>query len=120
MQVKVKFLRQAGRATLSLDATQLHEYLDALGIEKGADGVYKDQPYSEYGEIDTYRNRLSMKLLLKPGVQTVNLGDHYSQPVGVDRLNALADSTGDVVRSIVDHYRPIEISVVINGKRAAS
>lgn len=119
MQVKVKFLRQAGRATLSLDATELHEYLTALGVEKDSNGAFREQPYAEYGEIDTYRSRISTKLLLKPGVQTVNLGEHFSQPVGVDKLNALAESTADVVRAIVDHYRPIEISVVINGKRAA-
>lgn len=119
MQVKVKFLRQAGRATLSLDATELHEYLDQLGVEKNPDGSYKDAPAADHNEIDTYRGRISPKLLLRPGVQTVNLADHYGQPIGIDRLNTLADSVGDVVRQVVDHYRPIEISVVISGKRAA-
>lgn len=119
MQVKVKFLRQAGRATLSLDATELHEYLDQLGVEKDTDGAYKDQPYSEHRDIDTYRNKIATPLLLRPGVQTISLGDFYSAPIGMDKLNALADTVGDVVRAVVDHYRPIEISVVISGKRAA-
>lgn len=120
MNVKVKFLRQSGRATLTLDATELHEYLKGLGVALDATGtIFADQPYSEYRDIDTYRNKLASNLLLKVGPQTVNLADHYRQPIGMDTLTALADSVSDVVRAIVDHYRPIEISVVIVGKKAS-
>lgn len=121
MQVRVKFLRQSGRATCSIDASELHDYLRALGVPLTPDGTqFADQPSAEYGEIDTYRNRLSTKLLLKLGPQTVNLGDHYRQPIGADTLNTLSDTVGEVVRAVVDHYRPIEISVVISGKSLAN
>lgn len=120
MQVKVKFLRQSGRATLTVDASELHDYLRQLGVGLTPDGTkFADQPYAEQSVIDTYRNRLSTALLLCIGVQTVNLGDHYRAPIAMDTLNALADSVGEVVRAVVDHYRPIEISVVISGRKAA-
>lgn len=120
MQVKIKFVRLNGRASLTVDATELHDYLRTLGVGLNADGTeLADQPYSEYQEIDTYRVRVAARLLLKLGLQTVNLGDHFRNPVGIDTLNTLSESVGEVVRSVVDHYRPIEISVVITGKKVA-
>ncbi len=118
MNVKIKFLRQSGKATLTVDATELHDYLRALGITE-TDGRFDDAPYSEYSEIDNYRNKITTTLLLRTGVQTVALGDHYRNPVGIDVLDTLAASAADVVRAVVDYYRPIEISVVISGKKAA-
>lgn len=120
MQVKAKFLRQSGRATLSIDATELHDYLRQLGVALNTENTaFVDPPANDYPEIDTYRNRISPKLLLRIGPQSVKLGDHYRAPIGMDLLNTLADSIGDVVRTVVDHYRPIEISVVVVGKKAA-
>jgi oligoribonuclease NrnB/cAMP/cGMP phosphodiesterase (DHH superfamily) len=120
MQIKIKFTRQTGKAFLNLDATELHEYLKEQGATLNAEGTeFADQPYSEHSEIDTYSNRIAPRLLLKVGLQSVDLGAYYRQPVGIDILNQLADRAGDVVRVVVDHYRPIEISVVVTGKKAA-
>lgn len=120
MLVKVKLTRQSGRAMLSIDASELHAYLDTHGVPLDADGVrYINRPAADYSEIDTRRNQISSALLLRRGPQQVNVGDCYGRPVGVDLLQTLANSVEEVVRNVVDHYRPIEINVVIAGKAGA-
>lgn len=119
MQVKVKFMRREGKTMVSVDASELHAFLDEQGVPKDAAGNYTDAPRNDYDAIDSYRHKISPRLLTKPGVQLINLADHYSNPVGPDILSQLADSVEPVVRAVVDHYRPIEISVVVTGKKAA-
>jgi hypothetical protein len=118
MQVKMKFRRENGKATLNLDASELHTYLRELGVAE-EDGKFKDGPYSDYPQIDTYSNRLSPRILLTTGPQVVDLASLFNRPLTLDQLTRLADSASDVVRTVVDHYRPIEISVVIAGKKVA-
>lgn len=120
MNIKLKFVRRPGvGATISLDATALHAYLDEQGVPKDSAGNYVDPPRNDYDLIDTYRNKLSPKAFTRPGVQEIVLANHYANPVGPDILAALADSVDSVVRQVVDHYRPIEISVVVVGKKSA-
>jgi hypothetical protein len=120
MQVKVKFIRRPGQgAAITIDASELHAFLDEQGVPKDAAGNYADPPRDDYELINTYRHKISPRALTRPGVQTINLADHYSSPVGPEVLESLANSVGAVVRSVVDHYRPIEISVIVTGKKAA-
>lgn len=120
MNVKLKFRRANGKATMFLDATELHNYLREQGVQMdaGTPTKFADRPRTNWREIDTDYHKVGTELLLTTGPQEVDLGRVYGGPVGLDTLNTLADSAGEVVRAIVDHYRPIEISVVIAGKAA--
>lgn len=118
MQVKMKFRRESGKAILSLDATDLHTYLRELGVTE-TDGKFQDGPHSDYEEIDTYNTKISPRLLLKSGPQTVEISRLFNRPMTLDQLTRLSDSAKGVVEEVVNHYRPIEISVVIAGKKVA-
>ncbi len=121
MNIKVKFVRVPGKgAAITIDASDLHSFLDEQGVPKDAAGNYADPPRADYELVDTYRHKLSPRAFTRPGVQTISLADHYSTPVGPDILNQLAESVDTIVRQVVDHYRPIEISVIVTGKKAAA
>lgn len=120
MNVKLKFRRENGKAVLALDATELHNYLREIGVELNSEGTkFVGAPYSDYTDIDPRSHRITTSLLLRLNPQTVDLSTVYSNPVTLNQLTALAESAGDVVRAVIDHYRPIEISVVIAGKKVA-
>ncbi len=115
--ISVDFRRAKGQCLMIVDARELHAYLDRIGVERDATGRFKNQPAQDYSVIDTGRNRVSAGALLKPeGPHEFNLLTHYSAPPSRALLAALRDSIATVVDTVIDHYRPIEISVRIHAK----
>lgn len=120
MNVKIKFRRALGKATASIDCAELHTYLTELGVQRDTGGRFVDPPFAEYPEVDPNTPSISTGVLLRgEGVVELDLNHHFHRPVDGDVLSQLADSLGTTVRAVVDHYRPIEISVIVAGKKAA-
>lgn len=105
--------KTTGALELCIDAKALHEHLDAIGIPKQG-GEYLNQPYSGFGVVR--ENSLSSNLFLKVPPQyplVVNLSANFDLPPPYSRLLEICRSADAVVRRILTHYEPIDISFTI-------
>lgn len=118
--VKVTFRRDKGACFMGIDARELHAYLERIGVEKQNNGSFKSPPYSGYRVVDPGNHEIASMALLKPGgPHDFNLLSEYHNIPGSEVLTRIAASVERVVNAIIDHYRPIEISVVIHSKPSA-
>lgn len=114
-----------GGAILIVDARQFHDYLRTLGCVNDSAGQYlANKPYV-YGSgrmVDVDNDALTSNVLVKlGGPHTIDLTAIYGAPPNADRIFKLVDRDAlqNLARSVVDHYRPIEIQVSIIAKRPA-
>ena len=117
--VSVKIIRgSAQRLTLEIDATRFHAYLDAIGVTKGPI-TYNDMPPQDYnGAIHRYEHKIQPQALLQvKHVNSYSLGDVYSGGLTFEQMVELANSVKDVANKIINHYRPVEISVRLIDKK---
>lgn len=117
--VAVKIVRSLTQGlTLEIDATRFHAYLDALGVSKGPIS-YNDLPPQDYsGALNRYEVKVQPQALcFTKHVATYRLADHYSGGLTFDQLVQLAQSVKDAAKKVIDHYRPIEISVKLVEKK---
>lgn len=106
--------KASGGLELCIDAKALHEHLDAIGIPKQS-GEYLNGPYSGFGVVRD--NTLSAALFLKVPVSyplVVNLSASFESPPPYARLLEICRSADGVVRRILTHYEPIDISFTIS------
>lgn len=107
--------KTTGALELCIDAKALHEHLDAIGIPKQG-GEYLNPPYSGFGVVR--ENSLSSALFLRVPPQSqyplvVNLSANFDAPPPYSRLLEICRSADVVVRRILTHYEPIDISFTI-------
>lgn len=122
--IKLKFTRESGKLVLSVNATGLHETLDAIGCKtQTAGGVtrYESRPHAPTLVADTSGNTLSTEIfLVKPAEgkteTTYNLSEVYNRPPSLDQLRRLANSANEKARAILEHYQPVDIQVSIQKK----
>lgn len=117
--MNVKLFKESGKLFLTVDAAGLHETLDAIGCQTETTGTvtqYKDRPHTSVAVLDASSHTLSTELLLKKGVQRVDLSTVYPRPPTGENLKKLANSANDKCRQILEHYQPIDIQVTIQKK----
>lgn len=122
--IKLKFTRESGKLVLSVNATGLHETLDAIGCRtQTAGGVtrYESRPHAPTLVADTSGNTLSTEIfLVKPPEgkteTTYNLSEVYQRPPSLEQLRRLANSANEKARAILEHYQPVDIQVSIQKK----
>lgn len=122
--IKLKFTRESGKLVLSVNATGLHETLDAIGCRtQTAGGItrYESRPHAPTLVADTAGNTLSTEIfLVKPPEGkteiTYNLSEIYNRPPSLDQLRRLARSADEKARAILEHYQPVDIQVSIQKK----
>lgn len=117
-------MRKLGKAVLSLDLTNLHAYLEKLGVPK--DDVSKrfaNCPQSKPEIIDTVNHAVVPKALCsfvymkdKPGHIEIDVLAQYQTPPSEDTLNEIAESVKDAAIAVITHYQPVEISISVVGK----
>lgn len=113
--VDVVFRREKGKCVMVIDAKGLHDYLARIGVDKTPGGQYHDGPPSSSSAI-TGTTVNTKALLMSDGPQVFNLMDYFSNCPSAEVMRALGDSVHDAAHKIVEHYRPIEISVIIHAK----
>lgn len=122
--VDVTFSREKGKCLLRVNARTLHAYLDAIGVTRGpiagSPGYqYADRPADSARVVNTSAHTVSTTAILtanqEDGTAVYNLMDWYSSPPPASALQNLADSVEDAVTRIIEHYRPVEITVRILG-----
>ena len=113
--IEIKFSRKDGRTIMSVNAAEFHAYLLSLGVKKDRWGErFANPPDTDI--VDARNNKLMCGALLfcgNSGKLEVNLADYYSGPVTDRVLTAIGESAQACVDRILEHYRPIEISVRI-------
>lgn len=117
--MSIKIAREAGKLYLTVDASGLHETLDAIGCTTTTAGAvtrYNDRPYTTTAVLDAGNHTLSTDLLLTKGTQRVDLSTLYTRPPTADQLKRLANSANEKARLILEHYQPIDIQVSIQKK----
>lgn len=124
--VSVDFKRSAGRCSMIVQASGFHAYLDRIGVPFDDYAMmYKDAPADRDGNrsrpISPRSNTISPFALLRKspdGSITFDIGQYYSSPPLAAALNQIGDSIEECIDLIVDHYRPVEISVRVHTKAA--
>lgn len=116
--VTIDFRRDKGKAIMRVDARPLHAYLERIGVTRDIDGNYDDRPRDGHSNPVTARyNQIAYNALLAVGgPHEYNLMESYSNYPSVEIMREIGNSVEDKVNCVVDHYRPVEISVVIHGK----
>jgi hypothetical protein len=122
--VSVDFKRAKGRCVCRVDARAFHAYLDSVGVQYDERrDHYADLPRDPegYSVFNTSSSRVCpMVLLRRPraGESAVewDLMEHYSVPPIATTLEAIGESFEAVIDRIVEHYRPVEVSVRIHQK----
>ena len=113
--IEIKFSRKDGRTIMTINAAEFHAYLVSLGVKKDRWGErFANSPDTDI--VDARNNKLMCGALTfcgNGGKLEVNLADYYSGPVTDRVLTALGESAQGCVDRILEHYRPIEISVRI-------
>jgi hypothetical protein len=112
--VSVTFRRGKGQCLMVIDATGLHNYLARIGVTE-RDGRFLDGPAGS-STIISGTTVHAGALLRTGGPQEFNLLDHFTNCPSGEVMRDLSASVDATVHKIVDHYRPIEISVIIHSK----
>lgn len=114
--VKLKIKRESGRLFLYVDAAELHELLDSIGVTH-TEGNYDDRPYCQYNVLNSACTSVSTNLLLvREYPHRVDLTRCFTDPPSVATLRRLCESAQDQTRKILEHYQPIDISIEIHKK----
>lgn len=114
--IEIKFSRKDGRCLMTINAKEFQDYLLSLGVKKDRWGEWFANMPGNGDTINVCENKLEPRAFLycaNAGKMEVNLADHYSGPVTDRVLTALGESAQACVDRILEHYRPIEISVRI-------
>lgn len=113
--VKLQIKREAGRLYMYVDARGLHDILDAVGARTSGD-MYLDRPNTSISVANS-TFRLSTETLLKKEYPVkYDLTAVYTTPPTLGNLQTLRDSGFEQVRKILEHYQPIDISLVVQKK----
>ena len=128
MQINVSYSKGGGKPTeMRIDARPLQDYLRALGVplehEGTADERFTEGPHSDYRLVNVNTCSVSPAALLRTangGQVCIKLSEHFRNPPSRDQMEMLANSVATVGQQIIEHYQPIEVSLVINfrGKEA--
>lgn len=122
--IDAKFIRREGKMSLVIDARPFHELLTRIGAPKGRQGDrFVNRPQSAEQYIDARNNSImTFALLHCPGDPiTINLLDYYRDtPPTFEQIKKLGQSVETVAQLILDHYRPVEVSVKVFDKTGAT
>lgn len=135
--VIAKVIASKGRMSLWCDVTKLHQYLDALGIERdtGAKRFASLPSHQSGGDvvIDTRSHKVAARFLGRlsyakdpttgatlPGILECDLNQIYSTPPTRATLDVIAASVRDATMELIAWYQPVEISVQIVTKRGTT
>lgn len=118
-------MRKLGKAILTLDLTNLHAYLDKLGVPKDdASKRFANCPQSRPDIIDTANHAVVPKALCsyvyakdKPGIIEIDVLAQYQTPPDEKTLTEIAESVKDAAIAVITHYQPVEISISVVGKQ---
>lgn len=120
--IKLNMKREGGKLMLLVDAKELHDDLDAIGVQC-IGHKYADRPPTSIGIADTRNHTLSTEVLLQKGPEypvKFDLTSVYTAaPPSYQQLKKLCESAYDAARKVLEHYQPIDISVDIQKKLIA-
>lgn len=109
--VDIQIKRHDGKLVLSLNAKPLHDLLDSIGCRVEA-GAYLDSPSARSSAV--HDNKLSTSLFLRQEYPVrVALAQYYSRPASFKELKELCESGHAAVKTILQHYQPVDISYSI-------
>lgn len=114
VDIRITRSKQDGKLTLEINAKPLHDLLDNMGaklVQSG--GTYTDRPATSYPVISNDA-KLSTDILLKREYPLqISLSSFFSRPPSVLKLKEMCESGHAAVRTILDHYRPVDIRYTI-------
>ena len=114
VSVSIKRAKPSHRLVLHIDAKNLHDLLDSVGVPRDGN-TYADRPACTYRVANG--DNLSTELFLKREYPvTVDLSQILTSPVAHSRLEALATSAKTAVTKILEHYQPVDIQISVQGK----
>jgi hypothetical protein len=121
--VNISFFKKDGHTFMKVDARELQIILDGLGAV-ARDGRYMDRPVVNHQVVDPTTHKLSSEVfLVKPGANGAlpefDLTATYNRPISKANLETLGESAEGVVRMILDHYQPVDITVDLRKKVVA-
>ena len=117
--VSVSIKRDPTRGpSLVIDAARFHEYLAKLGVTP-VSGQFQNRPGQRVSGFvgASYHKSAPIALLTPANPVKVNLADYYSGTVTFQQLTDLAYSVKEAANLIIEHYRPIEISIRLVEKK---
>lgn len=116
--VNLTFRRAKGQCLMVVDARGLHDYLNLIGVARTEDGSsFKDGPGNMSAIVSPSYNRIEPGALLKcNGPHEFSLLPYYTNCPSAEIMRELSASLDGTIHKIVEHYRPIEISVIIHLK----
>lgn len=106
--------KTSGKLLLEVNAKPLHDLLDNMGAKLVPSGTtYTDRPAAT-NEVVNNDGTLSTSLLLKREYPTqISLTQFFNRPPSVLKLKEMCESGHAAVRTILDHYRPVDIRYTI-------
>lgn len=114
--INLNLKREDGRLVLYVNAKELHDDLDAIGVSYTGDR-YNNQPAASHSIADARTMTLSSNVLLtRKYPHKVDLTGVFVNPPSYANLKKLCESAHDQTRKILEHYQPIDISVEIHKK----
>jgi hypothetical protein len=121
--VNISFKKKDGHTYMVVDARELQAILDSLGAVH-RDGRYMDRPVFNNQVVDASTHKLSSEVfLIRPGANNslpeFDLTAVYNRPISKANLETLGESAEGVVRMILDHYQPVDITVDLRKKVVA-
>jgi hypothetical protein len=107
VDIRVGRNKEDGKLTMQIDATHLHALLDSMGAKH--DGrSYHDKPDCNFSVVSG--GKMSPHLLLRREYpMKVALAGCFDRPPTVAQLTALCESGHTAVKTILDHYQPVDI-----------
>lgn len=128
MQINVSYSKGGGKPTeMRIDARPLQDYLRALGVPLEypgtADERFAEGPACDYRVVNVNACAISPSVLLRTaneGQVVIKLSEHFRSPPTRDQMEILANSVAQVGQQIIEHYQPIEVSLVINFRGRAA
>lgn len=114
--INLNLKREDGKLVLYVNAKELHDDLDAIGVSFTGDR-YNNQPAASHSIADARTMTLSSNVLLtRKYPHKVDLTGVFPNPPSYNNLKKLCESAHDQTRKILEHYQPIDISVEIHKK----
>ena len=107
----------SGKLMLSINAKDLHDALDRLGVPH--DGMrYEGRPRTQVSVVSTSYNRLSTEpFLVREYPATFDISGMWQEPPAPAVLETIASSARDAINKILNHYMPVDITVRVSLKK---
>lgn len=110
--IDLSITRAEGKIRLTIDATQFHAELDALGVPSD-DERYLNGPVVERPSPSSRDLVLSPSILLIKGKHTTDLATLAGRPISPSEMKLLGATVKTLAEKILNHYHPITVKVKV-------